>query len=98
MPKISRREFSRRATLAAATAPLAVNWPAPPNQDAPKQPPPPPATQSRAEELQKRAEAQRNQNAAALRAKPLPYGLEPAFVFAAKPREKKRQGSKKIPR
>ncbi len=94
MPRISRREFSRRASLAAATAPLAVNWPAPPAQEAPKQSPSLPAPQSRAEELQKRAETQRNQNVAALRAKPLPYDLEPAFVFAAKPREKKRQRGK----
>lgn len=92
MSKISRREFARRTALAATAAPLAANWPAPPSQEATKQSPPPAPT--RAEELQKRAEAQRNQTIAALRAKPLPYDLEPAFVFAAKPRERKRQRSK----
>jgi hypothetical protein len=96
MKTISRRDFSLRASLAAAAAPFVLRFPAPPH-DAPKQIPPPPAAPSRAEELQKRADSQRNQLVSALHAKPLPLDLEPAFLFAAKPREKKRQGTKNQP-
>lgn len=95
MKTISRRDFSRRASLAAAAAPLALHLPASP-QNAPQQPSPP-APLSRAEELQKRATDQRNQLVAALRAKPLPYDLEPDFVFAAKPRERKPPARKNLP-
>ncbi|MBZ5529212.1 MAG: hypothetical protein LAN71_15095 [Acidobacteriia bacterium] len=85
MTKLSRRDFSRRASLAAAAAPFLLHLPAPP-QDAP----------SHTDELQKRADSQRNQLVSAIRAKPLPLDLEPAFLFAAKPREKKRQPTKKL--
>lgn len=94
MKTISRRDFSRRASLAAAAAPLALHFPSPP-QNAPAQTPAPPPAPSHTDELQKRADSQRNQLVAALRAKPLPCDLEPAFLFAAKPREKKRPGGKK---
>jgi len=90
--KITRREFSRRAALAAAV-PLAANCPAFPQEALKPQGTSTPSP-GRAQELQKKAEADRKEMAAALRAKPLPYDLEPAFVFAAKPREKNRPGSK----
>ncbi|MBZ5539627.1 MAG: hypothetical protein LAN61_03790 [Acidobacteriia bacterium] len=96
MTKITRREFSRRAAVAAAV-PLATTWLAFP-QEAPKPQSAPAPSAGRAAELQTKAEAERQEVAAALHAKPLPYDLEPAFVFAAKPREKKRQGSKELQR
>ena len=96
MTKITRREFSRRAALAAAV-PLAAKCPAFP-QEAPKPQSTPTPSPGRAQELQKKAEADREEMAAALRAKPLPYDLEPAFVFAARPREKKRPASKEAKR
>ncbi|MBZ5703096.1 MAG: hypothetical protein LAN84_14780 [Acidobacteriia bacterium] len=89
MTKITRRDFSRRAALAAAL-PLAAHCPPSPQETAP-----PP---SRATELQKKADAERAQMLAALRAAPLPYDLEPAFVFAAKPREKKKQRGQRVDR
>ena len=94
---MKRREFAKRA-VAAAVAPIALGeWRRKPTQaqDATKQAGAPP---SRAEELKKRAEGQREQMSAALRKRPLPYDLEPAFVFAAKPRERIRMklGSKEF--
>jgi hypothetical protein len=37
------------------------------------------------------AEAHQEETVKALRTKPLPYDLEPAFVFAARPRERTRR-------
>ena len=44
------------------------------------------APTSRAEDLRIKAQTQREQQSAALRKNALPYDLEPAFVFVAKPR------------
>ena len=91
---MKRREFGKRL-VAAAAAPIAVTkWLEKPEeaQDAAAKPANAPV--SRAEELKKRAEGQREQMSAVLRKKALPYDLEPAFVFAAKPRERKRQTKK----
>ncbi len=93
---MKRREFAKRA-VAAAVAPIALGeWRRKPTrgQDAPAKQANGPT--SRAEELKKRAEGQREQVSAALRKRPLPYDLEPAFVFAAKPRERKNPGSKEF--
>jgi len=96
MTKITRREFSRRAAVAAAV-PLAAKLPAFPQQAAKPQSALTPGP-GRAAELQSKAEAERKEMVAALRAKPLPYDLEPAFVFAARPRENKKQGGKDVRR
>ncbi len=93
---MKRREFAKRA-VAAAVAPIALgDWREKPTQaqDTPAKQENAPA--SRAEELKKRAEGQREQMSAALRKRPLPYDLEPAFVFAAKPRERMKPGSKEF--
>jgi len=93
---MKRREFAKRA-VAAAVAPIAlVEWRRKPTraQDAAAKQANAPA--SRAEELKKRAEGQREQMSAALHKRPLPYDLEPAFVFAAKPRERMKPGSKEF--
>ncbi len=94
---MKRREFAKRA-VAAAVAPIALGdyWREKPTQaqDATAKQANAPA--SRAEELKKRAEGQREQMSAALRKRPLPYDLEPAFVFAAKPRERMKPGSKEF--
>ena len=104
---MKRREFAKRAAGAAAIPLLTRNWLDPSRQEAAKplaeptrdkqeNATSPPGTEqaSRADELRKTTDARRDQHVAALRAKPLPYNLEPAFVFAAKPRERKRQGGK----
>jgi hypothetical protein len=96
MTKITRREFSRRAAVAAAV-PLTAKWPAFP-QEAPKPQNAPTPCPGRAAELQTKAEAERQEMAAALHAMPLPYDLEPSFVFAARPRENKKQGGKDVRR
>jgi len=96
LTKLTRREFSRRAVVAAAV-PLATKWPAFPQEAAKPQRAPTPGP-GRAAELQTKAEAERQEMAAALRAKPLPYDLEPAFVFAPRPREIKKQGGKDVRR
>ena len=101
---VSRREFGKRVA-GAAFAPVAlgglgnelavsdVNRLSMPAQETTKQEK---ASVSRAEELMKKAEAQLAQRASTLRAKSLPYDLEPAFVFSARPRERKTQGSKEV--
>ena len=89
---MKRREFTKRAASAAAALPLLrSNWAEAFRQEAAQQET---APASLAEELRKKAEANREQIAAALRAKPLAFNLEPAFVFAAKPREKRKQAGK----
>ena len=89
---MKRREFAKRAASAAAALPLLrSNWAEASRQEAAKQET---APASRAEELKKKAEANREQMVAALRAKPLAFNLEPAFVFAAKARERKKQAGK----
>lgn len=84
---MKRREFAKSAAAAAVIG--ALPWSA---QSEPE--PRPPSKQgnapgSRGEELLKMAEAHQEEMVKALRAKPLPYDLEPAFVFAARPRERK---------
>ena len=108
---MKRREFAKRAASAAAIPLLTRNWLDPSRQEAAKPlaessrdkqenatSPPSAGQASRADELRKKAETRRDQHVAALRAKPLPYNLEPGFVFAAKSRERKRQGSEAVKR
>lgn len=86
MKRLTRRSFAQQAGAAMAVAPLAVKWggatgvrSAPESQLERVQ-------ESRMEELKRKAEAQREQLVGRLRGKALPYDLEPAFVFAAKPK------------
>ncbi|MGA2483107.1 MAG: hypothetical protein ABSF92_08315 [Candidatus Acidiferrales bacterium] len=86
---MKRREFAKRAAAAAIVGSLPWNTqraqepsPSPKRENGPS---------SRSEELKRKALAQQEERVSALRAKPLPYGLEPAFVFSAKPRERRRR-------
>jgi hypothetical protein len=88
MKKITRRNFAKQAAGAAVAAPLAVNWAAAATGPRPQLER---VHEPRSEELKKKAEARREELVKALRAKALPYDLEPAFIFAAKPRERKRK-------
>jgi predicted 2-oxoglutarate/Fe(II)-dependent dioxygenase YbiX len=86
MTRISRREFNRLAALGAAVSPLTGISAAPePQEQAPEARPnrriPVTAGQSKKvnEEIAKREE-----QLAGMRARTLPYGLEPAFVFSVR--------------
>lgn len=79
---MKRREFAK--ALAAAPV-LATKWISSPNKQQTETKSANTPT-SHAEELRIRAQTQREQLSAALRKNALPYDLEPAFVFAAKPR------------
>ena len=91
---MKRREFAKAL---AATPVLATDWISSSNQQQSesKSTNAPP---SRAEELRIKAQTQREQLSAALRKKSLPYDLEPAFVFAAKPgTASARRGQSRVP-
>ena len=91
MQKVSRRGFAKRAAVGLAAAPLAAKWAGAwdvhdgANAQLER------VQESRADELKKKAEAQREQLVGRLRAKPLAYDLEPAFVFAARPKPRPRK-------
>ena len=77
MKKMNRRTFAQQAATVTATAAALFL----PLADAAQFQPASPATN-----LKEKAISQQDEAVKALRAKALPYDLEPAFVFAAKPR------------
>ena len=84
---MKRREFAKRALTAALVVPAALNSAAQ-EKDAAKGAANLKLTPAQEEAVQK-ATARRDTQLAALRSRVLPYDLEPAFVFAAKARERK---------
>ena len=101
MKKLSRRQFNKLASAAALAIPVAASAnplgavfrpPASPQQPtSPQQPAtPPPASKLNLtpdqEEAVRRAVERRDRQLAGLRSRTLPYALEPAFVFAVRPR------------
>jgi hypothetical protein len=87
MKRISRREFNRLAAVAVAAAPLARRSgheaaSAPPT---PPQATPNPVLTADQEKKVREALAKRAEEVAPLRDHTLPYGLEPAFTFRARP-------------
>jgi len=86
---MKRREFAKSAAAAAVIGSLP--WDAQLAQEPPPLPKPENATLSGSNELKKKALARQEEMVRALRAKTLPYDLAPAFVFAAKPKERKRR-------
>ncbi len=86
---MKRREFAQKALTAALVAPAALRRVAQ-EKEAPK-------SESKLklspaqEEAVKKATEQRNKSITALRSRVLPYDLEPAFVFAARPRERRKK-------
>ncbi len=92
---MKRREFAKKALGAAAAAPVLLRLPQQP-QEAPKAEPRVKLLPGQ-EEAVKKATEQRERQLNQMRSRVLPYDLEPAFVFAARPREKKRTvGSNQI--
>lgn len=93
MSRIDRREFAKRAAVAVVLAPSALGNAVPGQRSAPENegPKPEPAklklTDKQEEEVKKATE-RRNQTLASMRNRALPYDLEPAFVFAARPRSR----------
>ncbi len=95
---MKRREFAKRVAAAAVVAPLA--WPArgkpavwrelAQQSEAPKAEPKLKLTPKQEEDV-KKATDRREEQLAAMRSRALPYDLEPAFVFAARPRSRRRK-------
>ena len=85
MAKIHRREFARRAASAALAGPLALAELGKQTNEAPK--PEPKLKLSADQEVAvKKAVERRDQQLKKMRDLVLPYDLEPAFVFAARPK------------
>ncbi len=94
---MKRREFAKKAVAAAVVAPLA--WPARgkpvawrelvQQSEAPKAAPKLTLTPKQEEDV-KKATDRREEQLAAMRSRALPYDLEPAFVFAARPKGRRR--------
>jgi hypothetical protein len=86
---MKRREFAKRALTAAVIVPAALRSTLQ-EKEAPK-------TESKLklspaqEEAVKKATENRERQLNQMRSRVLPYDLEPAFVFAAKPRERKKR-------
>jgi hypothetical protein len=86
MTRISRREFTRLAALGAAVSPLAgISAAREPQSQSPETNPAPKQVLSAEQEGKVReAVAKRDEQLAGMRARTLPYGLEPAFVFSVR--------------
>jgi len=95
MRKLSRRQFGKLASVAALAIPVAASAdpvgavlrpPASPQQPASSSPAPKLNLTPEQEEAVRRAVERRDRQLAGLRSRTLPYALEPAFVFAVRPR------------
>lgn len=87
MSAMKRREFAKRAAAAAMVAPMA--WTGMAQQEMPKAEPKLKLTPKLEEDVKKATE-RREQQLAGLRQRALPYDLEPAFVFAARPKGRRK--------
>jgi hypothetical protein len=85
MAKIPRREFAKRAATAALAGPLALAELGRQTNEAPKPEPKLKLTADQ-EVAVKKAVERREQQLKKMRDLVLPYDLEPAFVFAARPK------------
>ena len=85
MTKIHRREFARRAATAALAGPLALAELGKQTNEAPKPEPKLKLTADQ-EVAVKKAVERRDYQLKKMRDLVLPYDLEPAFVFAARPK------------
>lgn len=90
---MKRREFAKKALGAAVAAPIMLRRLPQLEKEAPKPEPRVKLTPEQ-EEAVKKATENRERQLALMRKRVLPYDLEPAFVFAARPRERKKPGGK----
>ena len=81
---MKRREFAKKAVATAVVAPVAWRQIAQ-QEEKPKQEPKLKLS-SKQEEDVKKATDRREEQLAAMRSRTLPYDLEPAFLFAARPK------------
>ncbi len=86
---MKRREFAKKAVAAAVVAP--VVWRQAAQQEEKPKPEPKLKLSAKQEEDVKKATDRREEQLAAMRSRALPYDLEPAFVFAARPKGRKRK-------
>lgn len=91
---MKRREFAKKALTAAVLVPAALRGTLQ-EKEAPKTEPKLKLTPAQ-EEAVKKATENRDRQLGLMRRRVLPYDLEPAFVFAARPRERRTQGSKEV--
>jgi len=95
---MKRREFAKRAAAAAVVAPLAwpargkpVAWRGLAQQSETPKATPKLTLSPKQEEDVKKATDRREDQLSAMRSRTLPYDLEPAFVFAARPKTRKKR-------
>ena len=86
---MKRREFAKRAAAAAVVAP--VVWRGLPQQSETPKAAPKLALSPKQEEDVKKATDRREDQLSTMRSRTLPYDLEPAFVFAARPKTRKKR-------
>jgi putative SOS response-associated peptidase YedK len=91
---MKRREFAKKALGAAVAGPILLRrLPQQPAQE-PAKPEPRVKLTPEQEGAVKKATENRDRQLALMRNRVLPYDLEPAFVFAARAKERKKQGGK----
>ena len=86
---MKRREFAKKAVATAVVAPVAWRQIAQ-QEEKPKQEPKPKLSPKQEEDV-KKATDRRDEQLSAMRSRTLPYDLEPAFVFAARPKGRRRK-------
>ncbi len=86
---MKRREFAKKAAAAAVVAP--VVWRNLAEQGEAQKPAPRLTLSPKQEEDVKKAADRREEQLTAIRSRALPYDLEPAFVFAARPKGRKKK-------
>ena len=86
---MKRREFAKRAAAAAVVAPVA--WRGFAQQSETPKAAPKLTLSPKQEEDVKKATDRREEQLATMRSRTLPYDLEPAFVFAARPKTRKKR-------
>ncbi len=86
---MKRREFAKKAVAAAVVAPAA--WRELRQQAEAPKPEPRLKLSPKQEEDVKKATDRREEQLTAMRSKALPYDLEPAFIFTARPKRRRRK-------
>ena len=86
---MKRREFTKKAVATAVVAPVAWRQIAQ-QEERPKQEPKLKLSPKQEEDV-KKATDRREEQLAAMRSRTLPYDLEPAFVFAARSKGRRRR-------
>ena len=86
---MKRREFAKKAVVVAVVAPVA--WRQIAQQEEKPKPEPKLKLSAKQEEDVKKANDRREEQLSLMRSRTLPYDLEPTFVFAARPKGRRKK-------